>query len=212
MITPQQARAARAILNLSIKVVSRTIPLGIRTIMEFEGGIRQIKPNTSDRLEAFYVANGIVFSRSADDVAIISYSNNPINGNYCFDTDSNIKTKTESNDILGVYEFIEEVILLKKSIEKLLDSVSFSQKAMMYIISDHKLNQKALAQALGCSPAYISAILTKKKRISQAMLDKINQSYQEIDVKSISKMEMIATKRLSESKQNIIDIIESSYK
>jgi len=57
----EQCRLARNLLGWTAKDLSRRTGAGLRTILEFEGNKRRIRPKTNKLLRSIFVTNGIEF-------------------------------------------------------------------------------------------------------------------------------------------------------
>lgn len=188
-MTPGQARAARAFLNLDMKTVCEQAPIGKRTLTEFERGSRAIADTTLSRLKAYYIAQGIGFksTNSGDEIAC----RNKPNETYYNDS-GNVKLKLEYDDRFGLNEIATDFYRLGFYIDGYESSVNFSRDIVNLALSIAKLNQKQFAIELNCSPAFVSAIVLQKKLLSVDLANKIQDKYR---IKGISDM-VIAEKKI----------------
>jgi len=173
-MTPGQARAARAFLNLDMKTVCEQAPVGKRTLTEFERGSRAVADTTLARLKGYYLAQGIVFKSTDNGNEIIQYDKfNKIDGV----DDGNVRPKLEYNDNFGLNEISSEFKKLESDISNCRASINFSRDIIHLAMSISNLNQKQIAAELKCSPAFISAILLQKKWLSNDLAINIQNKY-----------------------------------
>jgi transcriptional regulator with XRE-family HTH domain len=194
-MTPRQARAARAMLNLNIKFVCEHAGVGKRTLTEFEAGSRAINSITESKIAAFYILEGIGFSHSDDKCESVSFRDEE---KYISYPDTPFLDKIETFSFLRLSEIdsslrdIEEIISLNSKCQNISRSLII---AWMRLAS---MNQKQLAQKLECSPAFISMIFIGKKQIPDHMADKIQPYFETIDVRSHLEYEKALIKYQSE--------------
>jgi len=173
-MTPGQARAARAFLNLDMKTVCEQVPVGKRTLTEFERGSRAVADTTLARLKGYYLAQGVVFKSTDNGDEIIQYGN--FNKKNVID-DGNVRPKLEYNDRFGFNEISGEFEKLGSDISNCRASINFSRDIIHLAMSISNLNQKQIATELKCSPAFISAILLQKKWLSNDLAINIQNKY-----------------------------------
>jgi len=173
-MTPGQARAARAFLNLDMKTVCEQAPVGKRTLTEFERGSRAIADTTLARLKGYYLAQGIIFrSTDSSDEIIIHNQFDKIN---CTD-DYNVRPKLEYTDLFGLSEVADEFEKLESHVSTCQASIKFSRDILYFAMSNANLNQKQIATELQCSAAFISAVLLEKKWLSADLAAAIQDKY-----------------------------------
>ena len=173
-MTPGQARAARAFLNLDMKTVCEQAPVGKRTLTEFERGSRAIADTTLARIKGYYLAQGIIFKStdSSEDI-IIHRQFDKIN----YTADFNVRPKLEYNDRFGLSEIANEFEKLELHVSTCQASINFSRDIVYLAMSNANLNQKQIANELQCSAAFISAVLLQKKWLSADLAVAIQNKY-----------------------------------
>lgn len=158
-------------LKLDMKAVCKLAQIGRRTLTEFEAGGRNLSSSTAVKLEAFYISKGIYFS------------NNDLDEYVKFSASSNISEivedvvldKVEYLDILKIYECTEVLYNIKEGLEKLDIKTDFSKESLLRELRTRGGNQKEMAILLECSPAFISAIVTGKKKMSATISRNLNK-------------------------------------
>lgn len=188
-MTPAQARAARAYLNLDMKTVCAQAPVGKRTLTEFERGSRALADTTLARLKGYYIAQGIIFNLERDTNGIAKTSS------YVEDINNNggdVKTKLEYYDRFGLNDISSECEKIVSHVSACSIHVNFSRDILNYAISISNLNQKQFAIKIGRSAAFISAVMLQKKFLSSELIDIIQN---EFGIDGLSEM-IIAEKRI----------------
>lgn len=174
-MTPGQARAARAFLNLDMKTVCLQALIGKRTLTEFERGSRSINDTTMARLEGFYISKGIDFKLKGNDetsAAVAYYFKNFEHTN-----SGEIRPKIEYEDRFNLIQIESFLHKLDAEINYISDAVIFSSRIIEWAMIRSGLNQKQLSISLNCSPAFISAIILRKKPMSVELARKIEILY-----------------------------------
>lgn len=181
-MTPGQARAARAMLNLDMKTVCRLAAVGKRTLTEFESGHRTISDVTKIKLKAFYISSGIEFVDTANHNQVVSLKRFDA---YDLKNLDSIRDKNEYIDFFGVREIDDAFRSIEDTFDKLRRDIFFSRKLLTEVMEKENINQKQLALILECSPAFISSIIVGKKLIPPSMIEKLHRFYRNsrIDVK-----------------------------
>lgn len=199
-MTPAQARAARAFLNLDMKTVCEQAPIGKRTLTEFERGSRAIADTTLVRLKGYYIAQGIGFKStiSGDEVAHHVNSNNDK-----YDI-GNVRSKLEYYDRFKLNELEIKVGTIRFHINEFGSLINFSSDIIQLALDVSELNQKQFALELDCSPAFVSAVLLQKKSLSFELASKIQNKY---PLKKISDM-VLSEKKLRKLLTNMRRISE----
>jgi transcriptional regulator with XRE-family HTH domain len=64
VITAAQCRAARALLNWSRQELAEASRVGLRTVVDFEGGVRHPREVTTDAIRRALEAAGVEFTNS----------------------------------------------------------------------------------------------------------------------------------------------------
>jgi len=166
-MTPRQARAARAMLNLNIKSVCQLANVGIRTLTEFEAGKRTLNQVTETTIIAFYISQGIVFDRTADGDEIVrtrlvlhQSSAAPYPA-----------PKVELFDYLAINKLVDHLNLIADKLDFAAVQINYSSALLIRSMIMLDLNQRELAQKLRCSQNFISLIIAGKKRISPAIAE-----------------------------------------
>lgn len=173
-MTPAQARAARAYLNLDMKTVCAQAPVGKRTLTEFERGSRALADTTLVRLKGYYIAQGIIFNSERDTNGIAKTSS------YVEDINNHggdVKTKLEYDDRFGLNDISSECAKIVSHVSACSMHVNFSRDILNYAISISNLNQKQFAIKIGRSPAFISAVILQKKFLSSELIDVIQSEF-----------------------------------
>lgn len=212
-MTPGQARAARAFLNLDMKTVCEQAPVGKRTLTEFEQGSRNISNTTLARLKSYYTVQGVVFEYADNGDGIMRlHKYDQRNSGH----DLNVKPKLEYNDRFGLNEFAIEFSILESHVSKCQASLTFSRDIIYLVMSNSKLNQKQIASELKCSPAFISAVMLQKKLLSVELAAFLQDRYaidglQEVVVAEKKMKKLLAdVKKIVESLNSEIDYIKES--
>lgn len=203
-MTPAQARAARAYLNLDMKTVCAQAPVGKRTLTEFERGSRTLADTTLARLKGYYIAQGIIFSSERDTNGIT------INSNYVEDIkndDNDVKTKIEYDDRFGLNDISSECINIESHILACFKYINFSRDIINYAISISNLNQKQFAVKVGRSPAFISAVILQKKLLSRELIDVIQEEFGIIGLSEMINSEKKIKKLLNDVHKNISETL-----
>lgn len=198
-MTPEQARAARAFLNLDMKTVCSQAPVGKRTLAEFERGSRDIADTTRARLKFFYNSQGIEFKSSYDGSDVVILNHNIYDGR--------VRPKMEYEDRLGISKMATEIEKLHNAILKCLESINFSRDIANLALTSAGINQKQLAAELQCSPAFISAILLQKKILSVDMAKKIESKCSSSGFAEAVLFEKCAKKRLLDMQRLVDEIV-----
>lgn len=182
LMTPSQARAARAMLNLDMKTVCRLAAVGKRTLTEFESGFRTISDTTKVKIKAFYISRGIEFVETADHSQVVSFKSFAA---YDLENLDSIRDKDEYIDLFGAREIDDAFRSIEDTLDKLSRYLFFSRKLLNEIMAKENINQKQLALILECSPAFISSIIVGKKLIPASMVEKLHRFYRnsKIDMK-----------------------------
>ncbi len=196
VMTPEQARAARAMLNLDMKSVCKLAEVGKRTLTEFESGHRSINDATRYKIQAFYISQGIGFSDSSESRQTVTLTHLNTNGPESIDI---VSEKREYVDYLDTFKFDLALLAVKDTIESVGTDVSFSRKTLNEIMNRNNINQKELASILGCSAAFVSAMIIGKKHISPPMAEKLNALFEnfEINIKRTTDVERTLSVDLS---------------
>lgn len=170
-MTPRQARAARAILGLSLKEACQQAGIGKRTLTEFEAGTRSINTVTVAKLWSFYIGRGLSFSDRGDDGVRIAADAN------ASEPASTQRPMTESLAVLNpaaaitLHESLREVL-------KSLTSEAMVSRAMIVYLTKHKGLQGAqIAERLGVTKSFVSAVLTGKKMLAIKHADRLDQMF-----------------------------------
>lgn len=173
-MTPAQARAARAYLNLDMKTVCAQAPVGKRTLTEFERGSRALADTTLARLKGYYIAQGIIFNSERDANGITKTSS------YVEDINNDggaVKTKLEYDDRFGLNNISSECANIVSHVSACFMHVNFSRDILNYAISISNLNQRQFANRISRSPAFISAVILQKKFLSSELIDVIQSEF-----------------------------------
>lgn len=161
-MTPRQARAARALLGLDLKTVCALADVGKRTLTEFEAGARAINRVTQAKIMAFYISKGISFSAHGMDGEGVSFV---ARNEHRDQASTEIRNKTEYYDVFNVSGVMQRIGVLNDTIESLEQEFTISQSITLELMRRTGLNQKALADQLGCTPSFISAVVLGKKSL-----------------------------------------------
>jgi len=173
-MTPEQARAARVVLNLDMKTVCNQAHIGKRTLTEFERGARTISDTTMARLKGYYNTQGVSFNSTdnGDEIIFINRFNDK--SKIC---DANVRPKLEYNDMFHLYKISDDVANLASTILGIQSSINISRDVINLALTAAGISQKGLAAELQCSPAFISAIFLQKKYISIDLAKKVESSF-----------------------------------
>ncbi len=204
-MTPGQARAARAFLNLDMKTVCEQAPIGKRTLTEFERGSRAIADTTLARLRGYYIAQGIGF-KSTDSGDEITCRDKPNEANY--DDSGNVKLKLEYDDRFGFNEIATEFNKIEVYIDGYDSYINFSRDIINAALSVAGLNQKQFASELNCSPAFVSAVLLQKKLLSVDLARKIQDKYRINGIHSMVVSEKKIKKLLADMRRISSNLVE----
>lgn len=180
-MTPSQARAARALLNLDMKTVCEQAPIGKRTLTEFERGSRAISDTTLVRLKGYYIAQGIGFKSTISGDEVVHHVNSTDDK---YDI-GNVKLKLEYYDIFNINDIENKLSTIRFHVNELESLINFSSEIIHLALNVSELNQKKFAIELDCSPAFISAVLLQKKSLSFDLATRIQNKY---SLKNISTM------------------------
>lgn len=160
-MTPRQARAARAMLGLDMKTVCRHANVGKRTLTEFEAGSRKISGVTEGKIKAFYISKGISFTDAENEEAVkLLIIRMPKS-----DQVDQMKSKIEYYDLFGAEEALQKICTIDKIIESLSKRPTISQLILINYMELMDLNQKEVANKLGCTASFINTIITGKKSL-----------------------------------------------
>ncbi|RYF31068.1 MAG: hypothetical protein EOO23_03640 [Comamonadaceae bacterium] len=195
-MTPRQARAARAMLGLSMKEVCTMAGVGKRTLTEFEGGNRAVYPATENKIKSFYLSQGLSFSPPEDGEAIrfaIAEENSSLAA-------AEVRDKTEILDILQSTEVLE---LISNSLEihKIIDQrPNISRAVIIETLKRSGFNQKDLSVQIGCTPSFINSITSGKKSLPIKYASFIQKYFDksEFDVEKALQNEKRSEKLLAE--------------
>lgn len=207
-MTPTQSRAARAMLNLDIKSVCKAAAIGKRTLSEFELGRRSPNASTLAKIEAFYISSGIAFEDTGAGELVYLRRIETYDAEY----PSEIKDKLERAelfDLTTLYEAIGEVVDTLSRSDR-----DISSRLIARSLKASGVTQKELARTLGCSPAFLSAVIGRKKLLPVKMAELI-ADINRVDSKLIEKLleiEILAAaylKRLRAGGSDIRSLIEA---
>jgi transcriptional regulator with XRE-family HTH domain len=171
-MTPIQARAARAMLNLPIAAICEATSVGKRTLTEFEAGVRNINDGTRSKIVAFYIAHGISFQNTEQSGEAVAFRT----------SGEEIELKADGTTT-PIHEFADhfatdiinhELDLLRETLARLRPFSNFSREFLSLMLRRSNMNQKDLAETVGCSPAHISAIMIGKKTLSAALCNRMS--------------------------------------
>jgi transcriptional regulator with XRE-family HTH domain/plasmid maintenance system antidote protein VapI len=196
-MTPNQARAARAMLNLDMKTVCELAPVGKRTLTEFEAGGRTVNDVTMSKLKAFYISRGISFGNSVDDAEAVTLRNSDA---AILESASVPRAKEEYVDLFDTSEIEKVLASVSGILRELEGKVDFSRASILTIIRIARLNQKELAAILDCSPAFINAIAVGRKYIPPSMAEKLQLHLSDlrVDIKAAVEIEKKLKSAISE--------------
>ena len=166
-MTPRQSRAARALLDLSIRSVCEHADIGLRTLTEFEAGKRTLNHVTEAKLLAFYQCMNILMIRTAagNETVTLQAVDHLQQEHRALKQDPDLPTG------LGIEQLCQELDQAEASVSQLCRHVDFSARLLKNSMRVSGLNQKQLAAQVGCSPAFVNLILAGKKRLSPALAD-----------------------------------------
>lgn len=214
-MNPNQSRAARAMLKFSIDHVCKNAPIGKRTLVEFEAGSRKLNSVTYSNLKSFYLMNGIYFENKENYVTVkcqtekLEMPIDPIRNALVIEYPSYLKISELSENI--------DLILEKSDASLLL--LPISTKLIISTMKLKNVNQKYMADKLGCSLAFFNAVILGQKKLPVRMATVVETVLGiELDLASIilteSKLDKLFNEiKLASSKSSLLqNEIESYFK
>lgn len=168
-------------LGLDMKAVCVSAGMGKRTLTEFESGTRSINSVTLGKLLAFYIANGIEFSKTSE-VVSVKYRNHV---DQDLSVDNGARAKLEYLDLLGIERMIDNVNHMEALISSLIMEAKFTRKLISKALAISGLNQKQLADKIECSPAFVSAMIVDNKFISETVATKLQPLVERVGLNAV---------------------------
>lgn len=205
-MTPEQARGARAMLNLDMKSVCELADVGKRTLTEFEAGQRSINDTTMIKIRSFYISKGVKFGDPRINNNMITLVNIQ---EFDDKIHSPIRSKREYVDCFRTLDLIAALNSAREIIESARPGICFSGVLLNEIMLRMDINQKELSYILKCSPSFVSAIILGKKRITPSIIESLYEFCDkfEFDFRRVLETEKSVYKEFMKI-MNLIDTVE----
>lgn len=164
-MTPNQSKAARVLLDMSIDYVCKNAPVGRRTILEFESGSRKLNRETLSRIKTFYLINGVTIEEEDEFITVKLKRNNvEVEKSPVFS-----EPVLEYPNYTRIDVLISDIDDVSGRVVNMKLSLPISSELILNYLKSNNISQKEFASQLGCSLAFLNSVVNKKKFLPRKM-------------------------------------------